>query len=198
MSALGSYVATFRGASAHGTRYRKFGSRWPVSVSPKPNRPNQRVQIWASIEPQTRRAVVLFPMREEKTDRRWGVRKPHPATAPAGSNRSRQRIPSRSPMTALRVRRDKAALTLYHAGNTNNDVQFDPSTIRVLRLTATNFCFSGFSVTVKGSHLTMDGNCLGTAVGSVLHLVRWSGVSIDAESLGGSAAGAAWIIGLAP
>jgi hypothetical protein len=88
--------------------------------------------------------------------------------------------------------------TLYYPVNTNNDVQFDPSTIRALRLTAMNFCFSGFSATLKGTHLIMEGNCLGAAVGSVVHLMSLNGVTIGAESLGGSAAGAAWIIGLAP
>jgi hypothetical protein len=88
--------------------------------------------------------------------------------------------------------------TLYHSGKTNNDVQFDPSTIRVLQLTATNICFSGFVVKVKGIPLTMNNVRVGARVGSVFNFMRWQGVSISGESLGVSATGAAWIIGLAP
>ncbi len=88
--------------------------------------------------------------------------------------------------------------TLYKGVNTNNDVQFDPSKIRALRLTATDFCFSGLSVTVRGHNLSMEGDCFRLPAGSVLHFMTWQGVSIDFASLGGSAAGVAWIIGLAP
>jgi hypothetical protein len=88
--------------------------------------------------------------------------------------------------------------TLYRVVNVNKDVQFDPATIRGLRLTEEYFCFSGFSAIVKKSQLNMDQNCVGTPVGTVLQMMSFNGVSVIAESLGGSAAGAAWIIGLAP
>jgi hypothetical protein len=88
--------------------------------------------------------------------------------------------------------------TLYYAENTNQDVKFDPATIRVLNLTPTKFCLSGFYAIVKGTRLLLDATCIGSSPGSVLNLMRINGVTIKAESLGGSSASIAWIIGLTP
>jgi hypothetical protein len=88
--------------------------------------------------------------------------------------------------------------TLYHAENTNPDVKFDPATIRVLNLTPTKFCLSGFYAIVKRTRLFMDPTCIGSSPGSILNFMKINGVTIRAESLGGSSASIAWIIGLTP
>lgn len=87
----------------------------------------------------------------------------------------------------------------YGVPNNNNDVFFDPANIKVLALTDTGLLFTGLSLEVSGRGKIAGNNMFmvtNLAPGSIAPLTIANGIAIEAELLGRSSEGVAWVIGL--
>jgi hypothetical protein len=85
---------------------------------------------------------------------------------------------------------------LYSGEKIDPKLSFDPANIKVLRITPSELCFSGFAWNGPGPHIIMDYDCVGGRPGSRFEPVRTASVSVAFESLGVSPRGAAWVIGI--
>jgi hypothetical protein len=88
--------------------------------------------------------------------------------------------------------------TLHYGSQPNPDVSFDPSKITALSISDLQIRVAGFAIIVKGSHLTIGDFHIGKEALKAHSLIRINGVDVEAELLGTSTKGAAWIIGLKP
>jgi uncharacterized membrane protein len=88
--------------------------------------------------------------------------------------------------------------TFHYGRLPNPDVSFDPGSIKAISITENAIQITGFEITVKKSHLKMNNFYINKEALTVKHLILINGVNVDAESLGISTEGAAWIIGLRP
>lgn len=85
---------------------------------------------------------------------------------------------------------------LYSGEKIDPKVSFDPATIKILRITPSYLCFTGFAWNGAGPRISMDDDCVGGAPGSLTTAVTTKDLSVSFESLGVSAHGAAWVIGI--
>jgi hypothetical protein len=89
-----------------------------------------------------------------------------------------------------------------HYGNPHSEVIFDPASIHAISITFGEIIISGFAIKALGDgEMTINATHLHTKVGTTLPLLKIGKhleFTVDAESLGGSAAGAAWVIGVRP
>jgi hypothetical protein len=85
---------------------------------------------------------------------------------------------------------------LYSGEKIDTKLSFDPANIKVLRITPSDLCFSGFAWNGPGPHIIMDNDCVGARPGSRFELIHTKDVSVAVEALGVSPRGAAWVIGI--
>jgi hypothetical protein len=85
---------------------------------------------------------------------------------------------------------------LYSGEKIDPKLSFDPAEIKILRITPSYLCFTGFRWNGAGPHLSMDNDCVGGAPGSLSTLISTDDLSVSFESLGASEHGAAWVIGI--
>jgi hypothetical protein len=86
--------------------------------------------------------------------------------------------------------------TLYSVPQFSPEIGFDPSTVEAYNMTITSTCITGVKAKIYNTHINLENDCFFVKPGASMVLLSVGGVKFTLESLGGSASGAAWIIGI--